>query len=68
MAVGLLRHIYIPSQLQGSVLYGDCTDFQECSEASEVWEAGCRMSNGHHFTNITILPQMSKFTEYFNFT
>ena len=24
---------YIPSQLQGSVLYGDCTDFQGGSEA-----------------------------------
>ena len=60
---------YISSQLQGSVLYGDCTNFQGRSEAHEVWGGGggCRMSNGHHFTKImTFLhkfyQKMSKFT------
>ena len=51
---------YISSQLQGSVLYGDCTNFQGRSEAHEVWGGGCRMSNGHHFTkimNTQILPE-----------
>jgi hypothetical protein len=38
MAVGLL--LYIPSQLQGSVLYGDYTDLQGCSKASEVGGGG----------------------------
>ena len=34
MAVGLLFHIL--SQLQGSVLFGDCTDLQRRSKASDV--------------------------------
>ena len=34
MAVGLLFHI--PSQLQGSVLYGDSTDLRGRNEVSEV--------------------------------
>jgi hypothetical protein len=39
MAVGLRFHI--PSQLQGSVLYGDYTDLQGRSKASEVgWVGG----------------------------
>ena len=36
MTVGFL--FYIPSKLQGSVLYGDCTDLQGRSEVSEVGE------------------------------
>ena len=38
MAVDLLFHT--PSQLQGSVLYGDYTDLQGHSEASEVGGGG----------------------------
>ena len=38
MAVGLLFHIL--SQLQGSVLYGDCTDLQRRSKASDVGGGG----------------------------
>ena len=38
MAVGLLFRI--PSQLQGSVLYGDCTDLQRRSKASDVGGGG----------------------------
>ena len=38
MAVCLLFHI--PSQLQGLVLYGDCTDLQGRSKASDIGEGG----------------------------
>ena len=38
MAVGLLFHT--PSLLQGSVSYGDCTDLQGRSKASEVGGGG----------------------------
>ena len=38
MAVCLLFHI--PSQLQGLVLYGDCTDLQGRSKASDIGGRG----------------------------
>ena len=46
MAVGFL--FYIPSQLQDSVLYGDYTDLQGRSKASEVGEGGRGVGRGFY--------------------
>jgi hypothetical protein len=40
MAVGFLFHIGLPSQLQGSMLYGDYTDLQGRGKASQVGWGG----------------------------
>ena len=67
---------YIPSQLQESVLYGDCTDFQGCSEAIHMkWGGGggvsdVKWSSFYKYNNFftQIYRKMSKFTVYLDFT
>ena len=55
MAVGFLFHI--PSQLQGSVLYGDCTDLQDRSEVSEVGGRSEDFTSNLNF-NVKNLPDV----------
>jgi hypothetical protein len=50
MAVDLLFHT--PSQLQGSVLYGDYTDLQGHCEASEVGGGGGGRLSEHFTSNL----------------
>ena len=64
---------YISSQLQGSVLYGDCTNFQGRSEAHEVWGEGVSdvkwssfYKNNDFFTQI--LPENVKIYSILDFS